>query len=339
MGSDATAWAMAHPSQLEPEILVHYNQKSDFMRLLAGGAPRVKLGDEDFAVYLRALGVRTQVSSGPAGANQLPSCAVETELASAPTYLQQIVAEYDHHQIAAMAAWGIPLPEAQRLAMQQGHFQSLRGKALYGDQPQNGEGILNATGITTINLPADSFGNVTFSAYDNGQMALFLLSIVLGIKTRTYQLGMPSRISVVGPQEVIGQWEVTGVVQLTTYQRAGAGSATVEVMVKKILEENGDFIEFGYDDSLIGQGAGGTDAVIFSMPELKRPEGSAWNTNEFGKLTPGFRDCVTQYANRMAPLEIPTQIPNGGTHILSEIRTTCGWVTRPEAVTVLSGAH
>ncbi len=340
MGSDATQWAMTHPSLLENEIVVQQNQKSDFIRLLAGGAPRIKIGAEDQAVYLRSLAVRTQVASGPGGSNQLPSVSVTTGLASAPTYLQQVVAEYDHHQIAAMSNWGVSLVDAQRLGMQQGHYQSLRRKALYGEQPQNGEGILNATGITTTSLLADSFGNATFSSYDNGQAALLILSIIAGIKTRTYQFGYNSRFSIVGPQRIIGQlWEVTGVVQLTTYQRPGAGSATISGMVKEILKEHGDYLEFGYDDTLIGQGAGGTDAVIFSMPEIERPDGPGWNTNAFAQVMPGFKPCVIQYADRMAPLEIPTPIVNGGIHVLSEVRSTSGWVTRPEAVTVLSGAY
>jgi hypothetical protein len=340
MGSDATQWAMTHPSYMESEILLQQNQRSDFMNLLAGGAPRVRLGAEDKAVYLRSLGVKTAVSSGAHGANQLPSCSVTTGLASAPTYLQQIVAEYDHHQIAAMAAWGVSLPDAQRLAMGQGHYQGLRSKAIYGEQPQNGEGILNATGITTITLPADSFGNQNFSSYDNGSMALFLLGIFLALKTRTYQLGRPTRFEVLGPQRVIGLWEMIGIVQLTSYQRPGGGSAVIGELVKKILADMGDFVEFGYDDTLIGQGAGGTDAIIFNMPEIAKPDTQeGWDTNNFAKLNPGFRDCTVQYADRMAPLEIPAPMPNGATHILTEIRATSGWVTRPETVTVLSGPY
>lgn len=339
MSADGTSWIMANPSFMEPELLLQYNQKSDFVRVLAGNAPRVKLGQEDKFVYLRQLAVRTRVSSGQAGSNQIPSCSITTGLASAPTYLQQVRAEYDHHQAAMMGQWGVPLPEAQRLAMRQGHYQLLRNKALFGEFPSNGEGFLNATGGTAITLPADPYGNDSISTYDNGAMALFLLQIFQQLKTRTMQLGQPARFTILGPQQDLGIWEYQGIVQLTSYQRPGAGSETISGTVKQILERNGDEVTFGYDDSLIGAGAGGTDAILFVMPELKKPDPNGLSTNTFASLNPGFNDCTVMYSDVAAPYEIPTPMPGGAIDILSEMRATSGWAPRPEAVTVLSATH
>jgi hypothetical protein len=324
---------------MEPELLLQYNQKSDFIKLLAGGAPRVKLGQEDKQVYLRQLAVRTKVKSNAAGSNQLPSCSITTGLASAPTYLQQVRAEYDHHQTAMAAHWGTSIVEAQRLAMRQGHFQLLRNKALYGEFPSNGEGFLNATGATTITLPPDSLGDTTISTYDNGQMALFLLSIFQQLKARTYQLGKPQRFVILGPQQDLGIWEYQGIVQLTSYQRAGAGSATIAGELRNVLAENGDELIIGYDDTLIGAGAGGTDAILFIMPEVEKPGGSEWDTNEFAKVAPGFNACTLMYSDVAAPIEIPTPLPGGAIDIVSEMRATSGWAPRPEAITILSAAH
>jgi hypothetical protein len=339
MSLDATSWVMANPSFMEPELLLQYNQKSDFVKLLSGGAPRVKLGSEDKYVYLRQLAVRTKVSSGQAGSNQLPSCSITTGLASAPTYLQQVRAEYDHHQTAMMAQWGTSIVEAQRLAMRQGHYQLLRNKALYGEFPSNGEGLLNSTGATTISLPADPYGNTTISTYDNGAMALFLLQIIQQLLARTYQLGQPQEIVVLGPQQDIGLWQYQAIVQLTAFQRAGAGSATTSGTVQDILETNGVTIKWGYDDTLIGAGSGGTDALLFIIPELKKPEGEGWNTNEFARLGPGFNANTLMYSDVVAPIEIPTPLPGGAIDILSEMRATSGWAVRPEAVTILSAGH
>lgn len=338
MSTDAGSWAIAHPSFMEPELLMQFNQKSDFMELLAGGAPRVKLGSEDKYVYLRQLGLKTKVSSGQSGANQIPSCSVTTGLASAPTYLQQVRAEWDHHQVAQSALWGFSLPEAQRLGMRQGHYQLLRNKALYGEFPANGEGFLNATGATYITLPPDSYGNTQFSTYDNGQMAIFLLSIFGALKTRTYQLGMPHRFTLIGPQQDLENWMYQGIVQLTSYQRPGAGSATIEGTVKEIMERQGDELVLGFDDTLIGAGAGGTDALIFCMPEVIQPKGSGWDTNEFAKLTPNFGACTLQYSDVAAPIEIPTPLAGGAIDMYSEMRATSGWAPRPEGLTILSGA-
>lgn len=339
MAVDGTSWVVAHPSFMEPELVLQYNQKSDFIKLFAGGAPRVRLGAEDKYVYLRQLAVRTKVSSGQAGANQLPSVSITTGLASAPTYLQQVRAEYDHHQTAIMAAWGVSIVEAQRLGMRQGHYQLLRNKALYGEWPANGEGLLSSTGATYTTLPADPYGNQRVSTYDNGAMALYLLTLVQQLKARTYQLGMGQKIVVIGPQQDLGIWEYQGIVQLTSYQRPGAGSATITGTVKEIVESNGDEILFGYDDTLIGAGAGGTDAILIVMPEVKKPEGPGWNTNEFARLEPGFNACTVMYSDVAAPIEIPTPLPGGAIDILSEMRATAGWAIRPEAVTVLSAQN
>ncbi len=340
MSVDATSWVMAHPNYTEPELVLQYNQKSDFTKVLAGDAPRVRLSTEDKYVYIKQLAVRTNVQSGQAGSNQIPSCSVDTGLASAATYLQQVRAEYDHHQTAALGSWGASIVEAQRLAMRQGHYQAMRNKALYGMIPSNGEGILNGTGITTTNLPPDSFGQDTISTYDSGQMALFLLNVLVLLKTRTMQFGMPSKFVILGPQQDIGQWVGQDIVQLTSYQRPGAGSATVAGVVKTVAEEYGmGEVEFGYDDTLIGQGAGGTDAILFVMPEVMKPTGPEPNTNAFADLKPGFNACTAMYSDVAAPIEIPTPLPMGAIDILSEMRVTSGWVIRPEAVTVLSATH
>lgn len=339
MGVDATTWVMTHPSHMEPGIVLQYNQKSDFINLLSDRKLRVQLASEDKNVYIRQLAVRTKVSSGQAGSNQLPSCSVTTGLASAPTYLQQVATQYDHHQTAMMALWGTSIVEVQRYAMQQGHYISLRNKALYGVNPANGEGIVNSTGITTTALPADSFGDQRVTTYDNGQMLELLLGIVQSMRQRTMQFGMPSRVEIVGPQQDIGYWEQTAIVQLTSYQREGAGTATVGQALKSVLASAGVELTFGYDDSLIGQGPGSTDLILFVLPEVKKPTGPAPNTNRFADVLPGFNDNVIMYSDVAAPIEIPTPLPEGAIHVLSEMRATTGWTIRPEAVSILYAAN
>lgn len=341
MANDATTWAMTHPSHMEPGIVLQMNQKSDFIRLLGDAKLRVQLASEDKNVYIRQLAVRTKVSSGQAGSNQLPSCSVTTGLASAPTYLQQVRAEYDHHQTAMMALWNTSIVEAQRLAMRQGHYISLRNKALYGMIPSNGEGIVNATGATTTALPADSFGDQRISTYDSGQMLLFLLGIFQQLRQRTYQFnaGGKSRFVILGPQQDVGYWEQTAIVQLTSYQRPGAGSSTVGSGLRKTLEENNCELVIGYDDTLIGQGPSGTDLIIFAMPQIDVPTGPDPNTNAFQQLMPNFNYNLVQYSDVAAPIEIPTPLAGGAIDVLSEMRATTGWVIRPEAVQILYAAN
>ncbi len=339
MANLATAWVMAHPSFMEPELILQYNQASGAFETLYGGNPQVKIGSEDQYVYIRTLSVRTKVISGQAAGNLLPSADVVPQLISTPTYLNQSRAEYNHHDTAMMAEWGTSIVEAQRLANRQGHFQLLRDMLLYGNIPANGEGLVNANGATTVNLPPDSFGNDTVVSYDNGQMSQFLLQQLLATKTRTMQLGMPARFVILGPQRVLGQFEYPNIVQLTSYQRAGAGSATTAGVVKDVAGLNGDIVEWTYDDTLIAQGAGGNDLVIISMPEVKKPDGGKLNTNEFAKLLPGMSACVLMYTDLAAPVEIPTPLAGGAIDVLYEMRASPGWAVRPEALTLVSMAY
>src|SRR6516165_1119961 len=106
-------------------------------------------------------------------------------ITSSPTYPLRVRAQYDHHDTAAMARWGLTIVDAHRLGMRQATFQLIRNGLIYGFNPSNGEGLINASGATAITLPADSAGNTTVVTYDNGQMAFFVISQVQAIKTRT----------------------------------------------------------------------------------------------------------------------------------------------------------
>jgi hypothetical protein len=255
---------------------------------------------------------------------------------STPSYLLRVRGEYDHHDTAAMGRWGLSIVEAQRLGMRQGHFQLARTALLYGMNPANGEGLLNAQGATAVSLPPDTNGNSTVTTYDNGQMAFFIIGQIQALKTRTNQLGIGREFTICGPQRVLGVFEYQNIVQLTQFQRPGAGTTSTAGVVKDVLEDNGDKINWVYDDTLIGKGAGGLDAVLITMPEVKKPMGTGINTNEFARLAPGIEACTIMYCDMAAPKEIPTPLPGGAIDVLAEWRITSGWAVRPECVTILS---
>lgn len=336
MATIAPSWVQAHPSLLEPEVLIAYNQASGAFDTLSGSSPRVKLGEGDLYVYIRRVDLRTRMASGQAAYNQLPSCNVVNSMMSTATYLLRTRAEYDHHDTAAMSNWGLSIVDAHRLGMRQAHFQLARNALLYGMNPVNGEGLLNAQGATTVSLPADSNNNTTVVTYDNGQMAVFLLSQISALKTRTMQLGLGRRFVVLGPQRILGAFEYQNIVTLVQFQRVGSGTASTAGMVKAVLLENGDELVWSYDDTLIGKGSGGTDAVLLVMPEVQKPAGGAINTNEFARIAPGLDACTLQYCDMAAPREIPTPLAGGAIDVLSEWRISSGWGVRPEAITVMS---
>lgn len=335
-----TSWVQQHPSMVVPEILMQYNQPSGVFEAFAGSAPEVKIGSEDLAVYVKRLDIRTATAQGRNAANMLPSVSINASMISTPTYLVRARAEFDHHDTAQAGNWGYALPEAYRNGMRQAIFQQMRLAALYGMTPSSGEGLVNTSGATATTLPADSFGNTTIQTYDNGQMALYLLGLVAAIKIRTYQTGVNQRIVILGPQRVLALWQNVGIVQLTSYQRPGGGSATVGGTVAGVLEMAGDTVQFAYDDTLIGKGSGGKDAIIITLPEVELPKQmSNINTNEFAKTSPSMKGSNLMYQDMAAPRELPTPIPGGAMDIISELRITSGWCLRPEAITILSATY
>jgi hypothetical protein len=331
----ATSWVQTHPSFMEPDFIVQYNQASGAFNALAGGNPRVKIGSEDKQVFIKTLKLSSKVSSSASWANQLPSATVIPDMISFPTYLNRTAAEYDHHDTAQMGAWGLSVVEAQRLAMRQGHFQHLRYMLLNGNLPGNGEGLLNTNGATSVNLPSDSFGNASVRSYDNGQMAQFFLSQLLATKSRTYQLGQPARFVVLGPQRTLGQFEYN-IVQLTSYQRPGGGTDSTKGTLVNVAGMSGDTIEWCYDDTLQNQSGAGVDTVLIVMPELEKPKiQNSINTNAFAEVTPSMNACTLMYTDMAAPREIPTPLRGGAIDVVTEIRASPGIGVRPEGVTIV----
>lgn len=339
MGLIAPSVMTISPHHMEPQIIMQVNQASGFTRTLAGGNPRVQLDSEDKMIYIRTAQMRTTMVQNPATGNVIPNPNIVMGMIQCPTYNQRIQTIYDHHDTAMASKWGLGLPAAYKYAMQQGHHLLLRDRTLYGSLPGYGEGIINTPGATTITLPPDTFGNTTVIAYDSGQMALFLAQQILAIKTRTYQLGTPRRFVFLGPQRTLGTFEYN-VVQLTSYQRPGAGTGSTEEMLKSIgVAAGNDVIEFAYDDTLIGQGVGGTDLVILIMPEIDPHQKQPLDTNMFAKLTQGFNDNSLLYTDMIAPMEIPTPLPLGAIDVLTEMRASPGWCVRPDVLQLISMSY
>jgi hypothetical protein len=330
------SFAIVNPSYFEPGIILPYVQASGAFDTLADGQPLVRLKEGDLYVYMKRLDVRTQMAAQQATYNNLPSVNVALSMINTSSYEMRVRAEYDHHDTAAMGNWGVNIVDAQRLGMRQGHFQLARNALLYGFNPSNGEGLLNAQGATAVNLPPDSNANSTVVTYDNGELGVWLITQISALKTRCNQLGIGRRFVILGPQRDLGAMEYQNIVQLVQYQREGAGSTTTAGLVKDILSMNEDEITWCYDDTLIGKGAGGNDAVILVMPEVKKANGGRINTNEIAKLAPGIEACTLMYADMAAPREIPTPLAGGAIDVLSEWRITTGWGVRPEAITIMS---
>jgi hypothetical protein len=335
MALEASAYVVVEPSFEEPEILLQYSQVSGYICALAEHKLRVRLPEDALLVYMKQLNIRTKMAAAQSGFNELPGVDIFASQISTMTYGLKCRSIFDHHDVAAGARWGFSTVEAYRLGMRQANFQLARDASLYGMNPQLGEGILNTPGATAINLPADSYGNDTVVSYDNGEAAFFLAQLIKLIKTNTLQLGQGRNFTALGPQRTLGEWEYN-IVSLVQYQRDGAGVESTKGTLEGIMARNKDKLTWCYDDTLIGAGDDGMDAIIIIMTELDKPDGAEGGTNAFADLAPGNKVISTQYCDMAAPREIMSPLAAGATDFIQEWRISPGWVPRPQGLVIVS---
>jgi hypothetical protein len=341
MSGFAPSFVTVNPHHMMPELIMQYSLASGAFTTLATENPMARLGEADLYVYAKKIQLTTQVRANQSTANQLPSASVIPSMISTATYRMQTRSQYDGFDEAATGAWGYALPQAMRLAARQGIAQQMRNGLLYGFNPANGEGLLNTAGATTATLPADTNGNVGYSKWDSGQLAQYLLNMIGTLKTNTLQIGQPLRLVFLAPQRFISQITYAGIVSLSQFQRIGAGVETAAGLVETVAKwAGGDDVSFAVDDTLIGQGAGGTDAILLVAPELNIPRANNQiNTNVFATLTPNQTATTLMLTDVSAPTEIPSPIPDGGITTLYTMRATSGWGLRPEALYILSATY
>jgi hypothetical protein len=338
LASVFNARQLVSPHHYEPGLIITQSQASGYQDTLAGGALRNQLGPIDKAIYANVLDVRTQVAANQATANVLPGVSLTGSIIQAGTYTIRQRNEYSEFDVLEAGQYNVALPMAYRYGHRQGAFQFTRNAGLYGVNAANSEGLLNTPGATTVNLPPDSFGNTTLSTYDAGQLAIWFNGVIAAGLTRMYLAGTPMRVVILGPQQDLLFMQNQGIVQLTSFQRPGAGTASTAQEITTVNKEFGYTIEWAFDDTLIGQGGGGTDAIVVAFPELNVPTMKGINTNEFAMVAPNISGNILQYSDVSAPVEVITPIPEG-LNMTSTMRVSAGWVVRPQAITIASVPH
>ncbi len=341
MSAFAPAITTVSPSMMQPDIVMQYSMASGAFEILPGGAPSARIGSSDLVVYQKYLRATTQVHVGQSLPGQLPSASILPSYDQMMTYRMYSRSQYSYLDTDAASRWGYSLNNGLQLANRQGHAQQLRNMLIYGVKASNNEGIANSPNATTVNLGSDSHGSDSYTTWDSGEMAKFVLGLIADQKTRMMLLGQALTTVVLCPQRFMKALEWTGVVELTSYQRPGAGTATVGTMVKTIASDaTGDDVIFCQDDTLIGKGAGGTDLIIVTNPELVVPEArQEINTNIFATLMPNQKAVNVMFCDVAAPTEIPSPMPDGGITTLYTMRATPGWNFRSEGVTLLSAKY
>lgn len=336
----APSFVKINPSYTVPGLLVDQTQRSGAFHLLPNSSIQATLGLADKAVYMHRMGIKTRNSISQDSQNELATVDINLSQVQTLTYLIQNQAIFNRHEVAAGAAYNVAVPSAFSLALKQAHFNQLRDLLLYGFQPEYGEGMLNAVGAKATVIPPDSNNTKDVLNMIPGEVSEFLLKEIQDIQNRTQHAGMKCVFTLLGPQRVLNLLETSKIVQLTSYQVKGGGTATVYGQIQSILEDKGDAILWQYDDTLKGKGANGADALILTMREINLSGYDGMpNTNIFGQsISPQDPSCNLMFADVPAPTEFITPMPGTATHIQMEMRATPGWAVRPEATTIISAA-
>jgi len=325
------------PSYEDPGLIIDNFQLSGFLSMLTDGAPKVRLSPGDQYVYKNGLSAKTRSAAAQSGGTYLPSADLIAQQYSVPAYKIRVRLTQEADDEEAAGNWGIALPQTNTFLAQMAIFQQLRNTTLYGFNPANNEGLKNTAGATELNLPSDSFGNTGVLEYDAGQMFNFLTETVVEMLSKCFQLGLRDvTVKVLAPQRIFGLIAISKIVQLTSYQRDGAGSNSSAGSAQEVLSRSGIGFEWAYDDTLIGKGDAGSDLVIMTLNDIKTGTQSVIDTNVFGKTSPRDDSVNNVYMDMAAPREIPTPVTDGGISKVYELRATPGWNFRPQALYLIS---
>lgn len=324
------------PGYVDPSFIVEVFQASGFPIVLSGNAPKVRLGSEDLVVYKKKLGFKTRSQSGQSRGNLLPSADIVAEQYSCPAYKQRVRNDFRSADSGMASVWGVSLMQALDVLGQLSINQAMRSGCLFGFNPMNAEGLTNSPLATRVTVPADSMGNTDAQNYIAGELAVVFLEYMQDLANRTYQTGVKDlTFKILSPQRMFGYFGMTGIVSLGSFQKDGAGVATIPGMMLDILARNGYKFELAYDDLLIGKGANGTDLMILTIDTVVQPTKGAWNTNLSSNIMPSDGDVNVMYCDMGAPKIEESPIPEGLTQI-QELNCTPGWNLRPEALTLIS---
>lgn len=325
------------PNFTEPGVIRTFAQPSGaFLACLPDGRPAVRIGDDDLFVYVNSLDYRTEAQAAQSAGNLLPSVTMRASFDKTATYLLRNRCVYNHHDVSAAANYALGLPQELETLQRQGIFMMERNMLLYGINAANDEGLTNSVGATAVTLPEDSFGNTTLSTYDPGQLAIFFLNQIVALQSGMWLGGQKLNVRLVGPQRILLSMAEAGVVQLTSFQRDGAGSTTVSGMIQTIAERNRMSFEWFYDDTLIQKGAGGADLVLMTAPQIEPPTIEGLDIAPANEGKPSLNAINMMYTAFAAPIKIPTPIPDGGITVVLETRSTSGWNWRPQGLYLIS---
>ena len=323
------------PSFSDPNVVIQRSQVSGFPALFNG--LDTKLNETDLNVYYDKIAFTTQAQASQNQTGFLPSGSIVASTYGMPVYALKTISIIDREASFSAANYNIGLMEARKLLHRQSIFQAMRQAALFGIIPSNNEGITNSPNVLKQTLPADSFGNF-FQLYNPNELFVYFLNnIIVPLQRATFSGGLRPRIVMLGTQRMLLAMNNAKIVELTSFQREGAGTASVgsSIVLQGGQGSYGYEVQFEFDDTLEGVGPGGTDILIATIPSLENNPETAFNTNAMSAgLVNEMTDNNKMYISGAAPVEVESPASQGATELYSYLRVTPGVAIKPEATII-----
>lgn len=334
---------MLDRSMVVPGVMVQRAQKRGTLNLIAGGKPKNVLNQNVQKVYINGIRYRGLAKASREPGNELPSVSFNTTQKATNAYWLSTSTKYSVWDDDNAKFSGLNAPQIQNMIAHGAIADLTAILALYGTGEGMSEGIMNSPGVFEENLPADSNGALSLRTYDAGEFAQYFLQLTVDAETRMLTVGLDREqvLNVLMPQRVLGYLRRSSVIKLTSgIQRDGGGVHTIEGRIQAVATSpNGNIsINFYVDDTLIGKGAGGSDAVVMCYPGFPDTPDDIYNTDALAALPNSIQEMVAMYTAHSQPMEIESPAVDGsqGVYTTYHTKVTPGWALRPEAVTILS---
>lgn len=334
MSFNLQAQQIISPSTILPELIIQQSQRSGWADAVANKAPSIKLQPGSKMVYVRGLSMRSQVAVSQSAHNNLPSASFDGQINGTPVYLLRASSTYDHHDAIAASGWGVSVDSMIDAAYRESFCVQLRNMFLHGFKSGSGEGLLNAAGVTQAIVPPSTTAQINLTTYEPDQFAKYLLTQIGALLSRLLAFGRSSRVVVVVPQRVASYMQLSGIVQLASYQLPGGGTSSVSGLLTNVSAQAGITVEYAIDDTLAGAGLNGADAILITCPE--RPVNGNDGTNSFASVAPSLSANNLMLVDRALPTKYTSPVANNGTNVLYEMSATCGWALVPQATTIVN---
>ena len=324
--------ATIQPNIIDPGFVDSY-MTSTWVDALPDSTFKQNLSETTQQVLKFALGVTTNGQMGQGNAYNVPSLSYTSELMSTPVYTFNVQYSINRDAAAMAANYGADEAALQQWLAEKALFIQTMGAVIDGVNPAIGEGLLNTTDRTSeVLLASDLTGETDLDLQDKGEVRDAVFRHLNNLLQRSgMQTAKGFAIGAIGAQNIWGELNGSPI-QLTSAQRAGAGTMTVWQAIEEWAERYQAKIFTGMSDKLLGKGINGTDAFVLFLHGIKR---SSMNQFDVNKTAPVPIENNVMSIYTMPPIEEPIQ-QHGGLHIHVKARMTGLWAYRGKAITVLS---